>query len=173
MDPVERRLEKLDSELANLTAKEEAAWNAFVRASNPQQKTKLKERYERLLKEKGDCLSQRHDLHLKLPSSGEHTARPALAALPLQTLSVVGIAISPSAVLRYKSFLSAPKSILTAGLPEARFIWEDSMLSACRRFSGLLRCQAARLKQSKACPLCQQACHCDFAAVSVVSICWQ
>ena len=71
---MERRLEKLDSELANLTAKEEAAWNAFMSASNPLQKTELKERYERLLKEKGDCRSERHDLQLRLPSSGEHVA---------------------------------------------------------------------------------------------------
>ena len=64
-------------------------------ATNPQQKTELKERYERLSKEKGDCRSERHDLQLKLPSSGEHTARPALATLPLQTLPAVGIAILP------------------------------------------------------------------------------
>ncbi|CAK0731525.1 hypothetical protein CVIRNUC_000006 [Coccomyxa viridis] len=70
MDPVERRLEKLDSEIADLTAKTEAAWDAFISATDPQRKTELKERYIVLNKEKEDCRSERHDLQLKLPSSG-------------------------------------------------------------------------------------------------------
>ena len=75
---MERRLEKLDSEIADLTAKTEAAWDAFISATDPQRKTELKERYIVLNKEKEDCRSERHDLQLKLPSSGKHTACPAL-----------------------------------------------------------------------------------------------
>ena len=77
MEPVERRLEKLDSEIADLTAKEEAAESRWLSATDSQQERKLKEVYEYLKKEKDDRLSQRHDLQLRLPSSGEHTARPA------------------------------------------------------------------------------------------------
>ena len=75
---MERRLEKLDSEISNLTAKTEAAWDAFISATDPQRKTELKERYIVLNKEKEDCRSEQQDLQLKLPSSGKHTACPAL-----------------------------------------------------------------------------------------------
>ena len=38
MDPVDQPFQKLDNEMADLIAKIEAAWNAYVRAKNPQQK---------------------------------------------------------------------------------------------------------------------------------------
>ena len=66
------QLRELNSEIDDLTAKTEAAWDAFINAIDPQQKTDLKERYKVLNKEKEDSVLQRHDLQLKLPSSGEH-----------------------------------------------------------------------------------------------------
>ncbi|CAK0731510.1 hypothetical protein CVIRNUC_000004 [Coccomyxa viridis] len=85
MDPVERQLETLNSEIADLTAKTEAAWDAFISATDPQQKTELKERYIVLNKEKEDCRSERHDLQLKLPSSEAKT--PGLIAKGLQSFA--------------------------------------------------------------------------------------
>ena len=80
---MERQLEKLDSEIDDLTAEIEAAWNAFMSAANPQQKTQLKEIYEDLKEEKQDLVSQRHDLQLKLPSSGEHSVQTPFAEAAL------------------------------------------------------------------------------------------
>ena len=72
MGPVERQLERLDSEIIELTAKEDAAWNAFLSATDPQQKAVLEKRCENLAEDRKDRLSQRHDMQLKLPSLGEH-----------------------------------------------------------------------------------------------------
>ena len=74
MDPVERQLKRLNNEFEKLTAKTDAAWDAAMSATDPQQKAELKERYEKLLKEIQECRSERRDLQLKLPSSGEPTA---------------------------------------------------------------------------------------------------
>lgn len=74
MDPVERQLERLNNEFEKLTAKTDAAWDAYLSATDPQQKVELKERYDVLTKEFQDCRSERRDLQLKLPSSGEPTA---------------------------------------------------------------------------------------------------
>ena len=71
---MERQLEKLDSEIADLTAKVEAAESRWLNASDPQQERKLKEVYEYLKKVYEVCRSERHDLQLRLPNSGEHTA---------------------------------------------------------------------------------------------------
>ena len=74
MDLVERQLERLDSEVDALTAEIDAAWGASFRATQPQQKTELTQRYEALRKDMKCRLSQRHDLQLMLCSSGKHTA---------------------------------------------------------------------------------------------------
>ena len=72
MDPVEKRLEKLDKEIADLTATVKAAGDAFLSATDPQQKAFLEKCYEKLAELERDRISQRHDLQLKLSSSGEH-----------------------------------------------------------------------------------------------------
>ena len=74
MDPVARQLERLNNEVKKLTAKTDAAWDAVISATDPQQKAELKERYENLDKELKDCRSKRCELQRKLPSSGEPTA---------------------------------------------------------------------------------------------------
>ena len=72
MGPVEKRLEKLDNEIAELTVKVDAAWDAFVTATEPQLKAGLEKRCEKLEEDRKDRLSQRHDMQLKLSSLGEH-----------------------------------------------------------------------------------------------------
>ena len=73
MDPVKRQLERLNNEVKELTAKTDAAWDAVISATDPQQKAELKERYESLDKELKDCRSERRELQRKLLSSGEPT----------------------------------------------------------------------------------------------------
>lgn len=72
MEFLERRLERLDSEIDDVTVEAKAAWAAFISATNPEEKAYLKEHYQELKKEKDDSCSERHDLQLKLASSGEH-----------------------------------------------------------------------------------------------------
>lgn len=74
MDPVERQLERLNNEFEKLTAKTDAAWDAYLSATDPQQKVELKERYETLDKQLQDSRSDRLELQRMLPSSGEPTA---------------------------------------------------------------------------------------------------
>ena len=107
MDPVGRRLKQLDSESADLAAKVEAACIAFMSATNFQQKTELRERYEKLEKEEEDCESERRDLQLKLPSSGEHIAQTAFARLPLLALAYPQCRLEVQGNCAPKSYLAA------------------------------------------------------------------
>ena len=93
MGPVERQLERLDSETAELTAKADAAWDAFFKATDVRQKVVLEKRYEHLEVLKKDCLSQRHELQLKLFSSGEHMDDLPLSFCHLGSLRAIGVAI--------------------------------------------------------------------------------
>ena len=68
------QLQRLNKEMDDLTAKTDAAWDAYLSATDPQQKVELEERCEKLGKQLQDCRSERRELQLKLPSSGEPTA---------------------------------------------------------------------------------------------------
>ena len=77
------QLQKLNSEIDELAGKAEAAWNAYMDATNPQQKAELKERLEKLEKKEELLNIMRRDLQNKLPSSGEHIVQTASAKAAL------------------------------------------------------------------------------------------
>ena len=77
------QLQKLNSEIDELAGKAEAAWNAYMDATNPQQKAELKERLEKLEKKEELLNIMRRDLQNKLPSSGEHIVQTAFAEAAL------------------------------------------------------------------------------------------
>ncbi len=76
---MEKQLAQLDSEVADLNAKEEAAWRLAMSVTDPQQKAELKERHEKLEKRQELLNMRRAKLEDKLPSSGEHIVQTAYA----------------------------------------------------------------------------------------------
>ena len=82
---MERRIEKLDSEIDDLTAKIKVAQEDWLRAQDAQERADLEKIYEDLKKEKQVCRSERHDLQLKLPSSGERGCTDCLCRSSLRS----------------------------------------------------------------------------------------
>ena len=78
MDAVTEQLQTLSREIADLGPNIAAAWDAYMNATDPQQKAELKERYDNLDKQLQECRSERRELRRelqrKLPSSGEPMA---------------------------------------------------------------------------------------------------
>ena len=68
-----KQLEQLDGEIAELTAKVEAAKKDWLSARDPQRKADLKDVYDYAKKKKEYLLEDRRALQLKLPNAGEHT----------------------------------------------------------------------------------------------------
>ena len=68
-----KRMEQLDGEIADLTAKVEAAKKDWLSDRNPQRKADLKDVYDYAKKKKEHLLEDRRALQLKLPSAGERT----------------------------------------------------------------------------------------------------
>lgn len=66
-----KRLERLDRQVAALTAESKAAETEWLSATDPQQERKLKEVYEATKKEVKDRSRERRDLQLMLPGAGE------------------------------------------------------------------------------------------------------
>ena len=71
---MERRLVKLESEVADLIAKIEVAQDRWLKAQHAQENSDLEKVYEDLKAEKQLLITIRAKLEDKLPSSGEHTA---------------------------------------------------------------------------------------------------
>ncbi len=68
-----QRLEQLDNEVATLTARVEAAKDAWLSTTDGLMEAKLKEVYEDLKEEKTQLLEGMRALEAKLPGSGERT----------------------------------------------------------------------------------------------------
>ena len=84
MRSVERRLETLDSEIGDLTAKIEVAQEDWLTAQNAQEKANLEKVYEDLKEDKQLLNTRRARLEDKLPSSGEHVVQLSLQIQPQQ-----------------------------------------------------------------------------------------
>ena len=72
MGTLAQRLEQLDKEISDVSAKLEKAKDEWKINRDPQQEAKLKNIYEDLNEEKKELLEERRALTAKLPSSGEH-----------------------------------------------------------------------------------------------------
>ena len=81
------QLQKLNREIDDLTAETKIARDNWLKAQDTQERACLEKVYEDLKEEKQDLVSQRRDLQLKLPSSGEHSVQIAFAEA---ALAVVG-----------------------------------------------------------------------------------
>ena len=68
-----KRLEQLNKEISDLTAKVEAAKKDWLSATEPQQEAKLEKAYEDAKKKEEHLLKDRRALHSKLPGPGECT----------------------------------------------------------------------------------------------------
>ena len=103
MDAVREQLQKLNSEMADLTGKVETARDNWLKAPDARQEAKLEKVCEDL-KKKEELLDTRiAKLEDKLPSSGEHTVQIAFARL-----SMVGV----SACMLERKVFCTPKTFL-------------------------------------------------------------
>ena len=69
----DKQLEQLNWEIADLTAKFEAAKNEWLSATDPQLKADLKDVYNHAKKMQESILEERRTLRAKLPGAGERT----------------------------------------------------------------------------------------------------
>ena len=74
MDDVREQLKQLNSEVAALAAKVEAAWELYKRTNNSDDK----QHYEDLKEEKKELLDARRALEAKLPGAGERSTLSVL-----------------------------------------------------------------------------------------------
>ena len=77
MDAVAKQLEHLNQEIANATAEAKEAQEAWLSATDPQQKADLKEIWQQLLKDKEAPIAERKALEAQLTGPGVHA--PLLA----------------------------------------------------------------------------------------------
>ena len=87
MDPVREQLQKLNSEMDDLTAEIKVARDNWLKAQDAPIKASLENFYEDLKEEKQLLNTRRAKLEDKLPSSGEHSVQIAFAEA---ALAVVG-----------------------------------------------------------------------------------
>lgn len=77
MDLVMKRLQRLDKEIAAVSAKAESVKNEWMSATDPQQSAKLEKFYENRMEVKKLLVDSRRGLEAKLPSTGEHSPQQA------------------------------------------------------------------------------------------------
>ena len=108
------RLQKLDTERADLADKVENARDNWLKAQDARQEAKLERVYEDLKKELELLDMMRRDLQNKLPSSGEHTVQTAFAEAALAAVGTSAQKRLSDSWLEHHRLCCCPESAVSA-----------------------------------------------------------